>query len=343
MIIFLNLLLPLNLRDNIVMKNFCRMIIPAALAAVLFSCNPRNNNILIQTRRVLITEAVPSGSGIAYYRDSVFLVGDDAEFLGVISGNDPGYRRSAFFAGGSPERIKKAVKHDLESVASGIFEGNRFLFAFGSGGISPYRDTMFAICPENGQKNFKVSLMPLYDEVMKQAGISRKELNIEGATLAGKNLLLFNRGNNFVITVPTENFYRYLRNSNVAAVPDFKISKLNLPVINNFPVGISGACTLTDELILFTASLEETKDFILDGTIKGSYIGLLRLHKDRDIELVVLTPFKDSSGKDVVDKLESIDVIRIEDKNAEVVAVADNDDGKSKLFFLRLKIPDFIQ
>ena len=186
-------------------------------------------------------------------------------------------------------------------------------------------------------KSFKVSLLPIYAAIKKTAGLIAPELNIEGAAIAGERLLLFNRGNNFAVVFPWQLFAAYIQKQDSAPVPEFKIVKFTLPVINNFPVGISGACALSNSEILFTASLEETKDFIQDGTIKGSYLGLLDLLSNGEIKLMALTPLKDDSGKILTDKLESIEVLKSDGKNTELVAVADNDDGKSKLFYMTLK------
>lgn len=309
------------------------------LVAVLFSCRSEETQLSVTITKIVVTDAVPSGSGIAYYNDSVILIGDDAEFYGNVSVLNDQYTKKALYPDAIYNRIEKRIKHDLESATFGDIRNERFLFAFGSGGISPYRDTMFAIHMQDQAKSFKASLLPIYNAIKKTAGLGKQELNIEGAAITGDRLLLFNRGNNLVILFPWQSFTEYIQKQDSAPVPNFKIVKFSLPVVNNFPIGVSGACTLSNNEILFTASLEETKDFIQDGTIKGSYIGLLDLNASEEIKLISLTPLKDASGKILTDKLESIEVIKKDGKKTDVVAVADNDDGKSKLFYITLKVP----
>ena len=306
--------------------------------AAALSCNKNGKFLSIKINKIMVTDAVPSGSGLAFYKNELFIVGDDAEFVAKFSLNNFTYTRSNLFVNAHHQRIEKTVKPDLEAAIIGGINDEVFLFAFGSGGVSPYRDTLFAMNMQRPDKNFKRSLLPLYNSIKKTAGLKETELNIEGASKAGNKLLLFNRGNNLVIIISWKGFTAYLKNEK--AVPDLKVLKIPLPVINNFPIGISGACAINEQEILFTASLEETTDYINDGIIKGSYIGLLQIKNDTELYVVALTSLNDAAGKPIADKLESIEIIKRQGRNVEAVAVADNDDGKSKLFFLTLKLPE---
>ncbi len=107
-----------------------------------------------------------------------------------------------------------------------------YLFAFGSGGISPYRDSLFVLSNTPDDKNYKVSLSSLYAEIKAKALLKNNELNIEGAALAGQKLLLFNRGKNLIFLFNWNDFVKYIWNQNSSFVPSFKILQISLPMIN---------------------------------------------------------------------------------------------------------------
>ena len=298
------------------------------------SCKTKQTGLSISINKSVVTDAVSSGSGLAYLNNAAYLVGDDASYIAVMPNTDSNvYTRIAFHTNGGIGRVEKAIKHDLEAAIIGTIGKQPFLFAFGSGSLSPYRDTMFAIDLKNSSVSFKCSLLPLYKAIKIKAAIKEHELNIEGAALAGEKLFLFNRGNNIAIIIAWAEFIKYIQKP-MGLIPNFEFQKISLPVINNFSVGISGACAINKNEMLFTASLEETHDNIADGTIKGSYIGVLRLNKQNEISLVSLQQFKDASGKIILDKLEAIEIIKQQGNSIQALAMADNDDGKSKLFYL---------
>ena len=298
------------------------------------SCKTKQPGLSISINKSVVTDAVSSGSGLAYFNDAAYLVGDDASYIAVMPNTDSNiYTRIALNTNAGIGRVEKAIKHDLEAAITGTIGKQPFLFAFGSGSLSPYRDTMFAIDLKNSSVSFKCSLLPLYKAIKTKAAIKDHELNIEGAALTGEKLFLFNRGNNIVIIIAWAEFIKYIQGP-MGLIPNFEFQKISLPVVNNFSVGISGVCAINTNEILFTASLEETHDNIADGTIKGSYIGVLRLNKQNEISLVSLHQFKDASGNTILDKLEAIEIIKQQGNSIQALAMADNDDGKSKLFYL---------
>lgn len=329
---------PYKINIVMILIDFKRLILFVTILATSYSCKIKQQQLTVTVEKVFVTDVVPSGSGLAYFNDSIIIVGDDAEFIGRIS-SDIQYTKSGLYLNASQNRIEKSLKHDLESATLATISQEKYLLAFGSGGISPFRDTLFAVNMQHANKSFKCSLLPVYNAIRNTAGLNEQELNIEGAAIAGENLLLFNRGKNNGIIISLKEFIQFIQSKNSTVLPDIKVVKLSLPVINNFPVGISGACALNDHELLFTASLEETKDFISDGTIKGSYIGLLRINKNSEIELVSLSPLKDASGNVIPDKLESIEVMKAKGRKVNAVAVADNDDGNSKIYYLNIDIP----
>lgn len=311
-------------------KGFGLLILLTAL-----SCRHKQTELTIKIEKSFISHAVPSGSGLASLNDSVYIIGDDAEYAAKLSVSDSGYRKIGLYANAPENRIDYSVKHDLESAILGTVGSERFMLAFGSGSISPLRDTLFALAISN-DTGFRRSLTPLYNAVKLRSGISKNELNIEGAALLGDKLILFNRGKNLLILLSWKDFSNYILQQN-AGLPPFQIINVSLPVINSFQIGFSGACALGEDELLFTASLEETNDPTKDGAIKGSYIGILKLANDGIANLVSFSNLKTESGSVVLDKLESIEVIERKGNIIQSIAVADNDDGNSKIFLLQIK------
>ena len=298
---------------------------------LLMACEDHQNQFDIRITDVYVTNAVASGSGIAVQNDSAFIIGDDVNYMAVLNIKNRGTANIPFDTNATADRIPKPNKHDLESCTLAEINNQTYLLAFGSGGISPMRDSLFGLNRTNAGQDFKVSLNRLYLAISQRAGLQKGELNIEGATIAGKNLLLFNRGKNFIVVIPWDEMGGFIAQADSGHVPSFKIIHVQLPVINNFQVGFSGACTIDEDHILFTASLEETTDYIQDGAVKGSYIGIIELHND-SAPIKNFAQLKDDKGNVVLDKLESIDIIEKSSSSIQAIAVADNDDGASKIF-----------
>ena len=290
--------------------------------------------LTISINKSIIIDAVSSGSGLAYFNNAAYLVGDDASYIAVMPNVDSNaFTRVLLNSNASTGRVAKAIKHDLEAAIIGTIGNSPYLFAFGSGSLSPYRDTMYAIDIKNNIVGFKCSLLPLYKAIKTKAGLNDHQFNIEGAALAGERLVLFNRGKNMAIIITWTDFVRYIQNLS-GDIPQFKLQQIALPVVNNFSIGISGACAINKNELLFTASLEETQDNVADGVIKGSYIGILRINDEDEITLAALQQFKDDAGNTILDKLEAIEIIKQQYNTIQAIAMADNDDGKSKLFYL---------
>ena len=311
------------------MKYLCFIII-----AVMTGCNDENTPFDVVITESYVVDSISSGSAIAVEGDSAFIVGDDVNYLSVLNIKDRSTRKIMFDPTATSERVPKPLKHDLESCVTGKINDRNYLVAFGSGGISPMRDSVLVFEPDSGE-NFIASLDSFYKAVSKNAGLKNGELNFEGAALSGNRLMLFNRGKNFICVIDWNQMGDYIFRRNTTT-PSFRIIPLDLPVVNGFQVGFSGACILNEQDILFTASLEETTNFIDDGAVKGSYIGMIEV-RDDTASITKLMQLKDDKGGVILDKLESIDIYRKTDSMISAIAVADNDNGSSKIFMVEIR------
>ena len=293
----------------------------------------------IEIEKIFITSELSSGSGLAIADDMIWMVGDDVGYVVKSTVGDTDFCRIKLYENASEKRMEKPEKHDLEACIIGKIDQEQLLFVFGSGGISPHREMVFALNLENTDKRFKWSTKTLYSAIRNKKGLKENELNIEGAALAGDKLVLFNRGKNFIILMKWNQFVEYLLQEDAHNLPPFNIIDVELPVVNDIQIGFSGACAINENELLFTSSREETNDFITDGAIRGSYIGILKLESETTVKLVTLTPFINKNGETIIDKLEAIEALNISGNKISAIAVADNDDGTSKLFYLTINRP----
>lgn len=281
-----------------------------------------------------LLDRLPSGSGIALWKDSLYIVSDDAPFVYQLSLKDNSYRQYALIGYARVKyRIPKPVKPDFESATIGTMNGREYIFAFGSGSKSPGRDSLL-ICNLLDLNNQRIiNLTPFYKYLQEKTATPAKQWNIEGVAITDDTMLLFNRGNNLVVEIPWKEFMGYLGPQN--PLPSITHYKLNLPRHNGHLSRISGTCELNKEGdILFCASIEDTPNWYSDGPVLGSYVGIFDRRTKSITKADLLT---DASGEVLTNKLESIELLRIDnDGKIHVIAVADNDDGNTKLFHIIL-------
>lgn len=327
---------------------FYRFLYLIACVVLIASCNGgyrQTNPYGLTITNSFAFDSLPSASAIAVFQDSVYIIGDDAPWVYKMNKMQNDEREIEWIkipgADSSKFRIPKDVKNDFEASAIGTVNDDVYHLAFGSGSLSPYRDSLlfFNVKDEWGMK--KVSLAVFYDSLLTRNKMEKKDFNIEGATIAGNFLYLFNRADGLIFQINWQEFYNYINNT-TAAVPSSTTHRIELPRDGEVQAGFSGACTLDKNTIIFTASLEDTKDWVQDGEIKGSYIGVLDIVNPKVINLYAgMRVQNDSSiyreARDVSTiKLESVDVLSNSRENIELIAVADNDNGTSTIFHIRL-------
>jgi len=272
----------------------------------------------------------PSGSTLNFYNDSLYLMGDDALDLIVLDTAFEVRRVVKLFEGRS-QRIRKAFKADIEAGDFLDLKSGKELLLFGSGTVSPFRDSMFRLNLAN-EKLSKATLGPLYQKI-RDTRIA--DLNIEAATFVKHQLVLGNRNNltqkqNYLI-LPPSNFL-------FPASAPAKIIPLNP---GNSQLGISGLDYYKKKDILFiTFSTEATKKSSADGEIGDSALGLIgRFSKKLNSDSLSLDAMVPLSAIDAVfdkKKIESVAVGEREKGGIVVYLTADNDDGKSILYKLKL-------
>lgn len=304
--------------------------------------SPGKETSVFHLENSLFLEYLPSGSAMAVVGDRVFIAGDDSPYLFALSAQFELQEKHLLlekFTG--KKRIPKAEKPDFESMAEEETTTGTLLYLFGSGSMSPERDLLLTFPVASPEQLKEDSLTPLYNRLASQNGGGRESLNLEGALIKGPNLYLLNRAGNQLIKLNLAEFKEFLMGHRTADKLHLRISSFQLPGKKGLQAGFSGACFLPGtSLLLFSATLEDTQNWIDDGEIVGSYLGMLDLNKAAKGEVLQLEFLRNREGKPFRDKLESISFSGYY-KNGDVklLAIADNDDGSTRLFEFRLRKP----
>lgn len=294
---------------------------------VIFLCSCQTGNKLVEVKKL----NYPSSSGIEYYNNLFYIIGDDATSL-LILDNTFNTKDSIVLYNYPERQIPKNKKQDLESVALSS-NGNFWLIGSGSSNLRNSYWLLNFITHKKETHSFSL----LYDSLKKR---SIKELNIEGACFIPGYLVLANRGNN---TYRNNQLIFIKENTlNDSVAYNFNISLLqNADNTTSFN-GISGLCynSKQDQLIC-TISTEETNNSMDDGAIGKSYLWLINnisrktteksIIPDRIIDLNSI----DSRFKG--NKIESVCLTGQRKKSLHLVLAADNDNGSSSLFRLDIK------
>ena len=298
------------------------------LSLVLISCNFKEMKFELKEHRELT--GIPSASGLELTVNGIYVIGDDSPWLFNLDENYEIIDKIQLF----PKRqfsdsvIKKMEKPDLEAIAKGNETGT-ILYAFGSGSKSPERDLMVEI-DLNERTSMEYPLKELYSHIKDVAKLKGEQLNIEAAEVYKDHLYLFNRGENLIIKLSISEFKTYFNNN--IALPALEIFRIDLPEIDGIPSGFSGASLDPEHGILFfTATVENTDNWIDDGEVLGSFIGIIPLSELKDNmkpdNMAILL------DKDLLRiKVESIAVIPpFKRGEAELVLVTDSDGGISEI------------
>jgi len=280
-----------------------------------------------------VLSSISSGSGLATYKDSAYIISDDAPFLGRVSLKSQRLQRIPIHGLALYDaRIPQALKPDFEAALIGPLDGKNYLFAFGSGSISPERDSLLFFPVDRPTEQRKVSLTPFYQRIQQLLYKPEAHWNLEGATKASDSLVLFNRGNNTIMNVSWNQFAAFVQGV-ASEFPFVSYRRVRLPELQGHEARFSGACTVNDQYLLASASVEDTPNWTEDGPVLGSYIVLI----DRQTYAVKAAhQLTSTQGKPYVHKVESVEVLEKEaDGTLIVAALVDDDDGKTRLIRIR--------
>lgn len=271
----------------------------------------------------------PSASSLEFYNDRLYVIGDDSPYILVLD-KEHQFVDSIHLFASAEKRIDWKLKADLESSTI-ITENNKdYLVAFSSFSAGNRNKVVVVDLSAKG------NAVKIIEEDLK---IDVEEMNIEGATTINETIILSNRANtthkNNSLVITTINTQTGIAGIN-------KVITILLPKTKQI-TGISGLCYLKEkDILLFSASTEDTPNALMDGTIGTSYIGYIKNISKHLTETVVSTthlmPISKYLSEKSAQKIESITVEEAKKNKLIVHLAADNDNGESTLFKLRVKL-----
>jgi len=281
----------------------------------------------------------PSGSAIEFHDNKVFLTGDDAKDVLVMDKSWKELERISLFES-TVDRIPKAAKSDLEATTVVIVNSIPRMLILGSGSREEHRNKAILLDLDSYLKD-EFDLTVFYNRI-KATGIA--DLNIESAaTLLEDYIILGNRGNkrhpdNHLI-VTKHLFWKHQADVELFTLP-IKFPGKDDKFKN---AGISGLTySPHNDWLVFTASTELTDNPADDGPIGESYLGIIENasrkigRKDMKVDEFIELGAAEKSMKGY--KIESVCIQSEKDDRLKLQLVADNDDGVSSLFKVRIKL-----
>ena len=300
------------------------------LLSFIFISADKNRMELKVTNQIILTD-VPSASGIEILGDSIYMIGDNTPWLFKLDNRYSLIEKHTIYSLSDLENdtIKKAVKPDFEAMTFVEQGDKRELFIFGSGSKSPYRELLVKISTESDNTCTHFSLNSFYTKLKLACGFADAELNIEAAIYAKESIYLFNRGKNTIIQFSLSEFNDFIEQK--IAEMNFTVFAIELPKINETSAGFSGATFWPEQQkIIFTASVENTSNWIDDGAMLGSFVGILDLKDLQNNMKPVCLPVQ-KKGKNLPVKIESVAILSSKKNKLNLIMVVDTDGAASEL------------
>ena len=295
---------------------------------LISSCNSKKEPQLQLIVAKTLTD-FPSASAIEYANGKFYVFGDDATYLLILDSN---YNRvdTVHYSTQNAYRISKFAKPDIES-ATIISVGNEMhLYALGSLSTQNRMELFyFPLVNVHGYSTFDYS--PFAEKLK-----ALPELNIEGLAFVYSKLVMSNRANK---THKTNKLI--ISDDNFDENKNFPPTIIDLLIDSTNILGVSGLYYVEEkDLLLFTASEEDTPNALDDGKISDSYLGFIEKFsakmEDKTITPNQLIKLSTINKIFIKQKIESVCVEKITGSEMILHLVADNDNGESRLFKMKV-------
>jgi hypothetical protein len=294
---------------------------------------------------------VRAASSLAWIRDEIALVQDDANFVALWHPQVGRARAVALPRGEGglrqfdDHRGNKKYKLDLEACPALTDSDGPTLLAFGSG--SKKRRRRIAMVDRWHDATPRVTLVEatsLYERLEDERAFAGSDMNIEGALVDGDVLRFFARGNgaprdglhpvDATCEIPLDALLAYLHGGARTRPPSpAAVQQYDLGVLDDVVLGFTDA-TAMGVHTLYSAAAEASKDSISDGMVTGSAIGVIA--PDGRTRYALLT---DQTGRPLRDKVEGVVLSRTTTREAFVVVDPDDATRPSELCVVELSGP----
>ncbi len=266
-----------------------------------------------------------AASGLVATPAALFVVADDEKHLGVFprQGSTPGTLVRLFdgaLPDAKPDRKKR--KPDLECLTA--LPGfaaypHGALLGLGSGSTAARRRGFLAGLESGGRISGSPRTISLAD-FFEPLDALFSDLNLEGATVRGDELLLFQRGHtdrpeNFALRYDLAPLLSDLANFGLLKTPPAEIVPLELGSVASIPFSVTDAASLPDGRTIVTAVAEDTASTYDDGACVGALVALL----DEQLRLLEAWPL------DRPHKIEGVSAVLV-DSRIDLLLVTDADD-----------------
>lgn len=321
-----------------IFKRMRKSLFIVAIGVFILSSCQMNDSMQINIKEKMLLSQIPSASGVEYLNEKFWIIGDDSPWLFELDKKLNLQNRYAIFSQNKllNNILPKKDKPDFEAITSIVWDGDSALFIFGSGSKSPERDKGVLVKIKKNLKSNKYDLSKFYKLLRQKVKLSEDEFNIEAAVIYAENLILFNRGKNKIILLRVSDFKDYITGINEKI--KIKSFSIDLPEINGVRAGFSGATAdLKNKRIVFTASVENTSNWIDDGERMGSFIGLIDITKLHQ-HYVPKTEIIKENNEVLPIKVESISITHSVKNKFNCIVVTDNDGGVSEIFKLEVNL-----
>jgi hypothetical protein len=298
---------------------------------------------------------VRAGSGLAWVRDLLAVVQDDANFVALVDPRSGEAIDIPLPAGSNGQRLfddsrkTKHLKLDLEACFTVEAADRIELVGIGSGSKRA-RERILVLQLAGSDLHVEdlrvLDAATFYRQLHKRVDFSGSELNLEGALLREQTLLLFQRGNgarrgeqapvNAIAELQWAAFQAYLQAQGAAErVPALdKVTQYNLGSVAGIPFTFTDATVARDARIIFLASAEASSDTASDGVVHGTRIG--EIANDGSVRT---TPLLDEHGEPSLVKAEGIALDRTDPSKAWLVVDMDDPALASELLQVELAFP----
>ena len=276
-----------------------------------------------------------SGSAMAYINGRLYLAGDNMAYVLILDTDFDSIDTIAIIdAVQSP--MPKLTKPDIEAATTVVVGGTELLLLISSGSLDPYRNNAWLVNTKNKQKTC-YDLGPFYGR-LKAQGIT--DLNIEGATTISDTIILAARGSNSTpvnhLIFTTVGFW------NEPATGPIDIKTMSTRQNAGAFGGVSGLVySAASDRLLLTVSTENTANSFDDGEIGKSYLWIVNdLSSKIAGDVIVPDRIIDLEAADRrfhKQKIETACILSETESEMLLALAADNDDGKTVLFRVRME------
>lgn len=312
--------------------NFSKLLI-CSLILIPIACKMEKSQLTLITKTELLN--FPSASSIEFHNGLLYVIGDDARHLAIIDNNYKLIDTVSLFPGDGL-RIPKKIKTDLEASTIVKFNNRDTLLVAGSSS-TPEREYLLLFPLEHMSSNERVSTKAFVDKLLE---LGLKQVNFEGLAAMNDMLVFGNRGNNDI----QHNHFVIAPAANVSSLQNSTPLLVELDLGNDGGFkGLSGLAYIESlDMLLFTASVEQTSNAYDDGDIGDSFLGYIRKFSSKIHEKIIqpdeLLNLPATLSAFQNEKIESVAVESV-GRNIILHLVADNDNGISTLFKLSFPNP----